>query len=243
MELLKLLGILIVVVGFALKWDSILTIMIAAVVTAAIAGMNPVVFLQTMGRSFVSNRNMLISVIIFLLTGTLERNGLKEAAKSLMEHVKNATAGVVLGAYGVFRVIFGAFNVGFGGVAGFVKPVVMPMAEAADETNGHRISERHRDSLKGMAAGMENVAWFFGQVLFVGGSGMLLVQGTMSDLGYAVELPQLAAIQIPVAIVAVVVTTVYYFLSDRRLCHRDAEELAEESAAIPDAPDTGEGAE
>ncbi|QOY59787.1 5-oxoproline transporter, DUF969 family subunit [Thermophilibacter immobilis] len=243
MELIKLLGILIVVVGFALKWDSILTIMIAAVVTAVIAGMDPVAFLQTMGKGFVSNRNMLISVVIFLLTGTLERNGLKEAARSLMERVKNASAGLVMGAYGVFRVIFAAFNVGFGGVAGFVKPVVMPMAEAADEMDGRRISERHRDSLKGMAAGMENVAWFFGQVLFVGGSGMLLVQGTMSDLGYAVELPQLAAIQIPVAVVAVAVTTVYYFVFDRRLCRRDADELAKKSTAATDVSSAGGGAE
>ncbi|MCI1934572.1 MAG: DUF969 domain-containing protein [Atopobium sp.] len=221
MELVKLLGILIVIIGFALKWDSILTIMLAAVVTAVIAGMDPILFLQTLGKSFVSNRNMLISVVIFLLTGTLERNGLKDAAKSLMERMKNASAGLILGVYGIFRVIFAAFNVSFGGVAGFVKPVVLPMAEAADEAAGHSLSAKHHDELKGMAAGMENVAWFFGQVLFVGTSGMLLVQGTMSDLGYTVALPQLAAIQIPVAIVAVAVTTIYYFLLDRKLCRHD----------------------
>ena len=235
MELIKLLGILIVVVGFALKWDSILTIMVAALVTAVVAGMDPVVFLQTLGKSFVSNRNMLISVVIFLLTGTLERNGLKDAAKSLMERVKNASAGLVLGAYGIFRVIFAAFNVSFGGVAGFVKPVVMPMAEAADEASGQPISAKHRDALKGMAAGMENVAWFFGQVLFVGTSGMLLVQGTMSDLGYSVALPQLAAIQIPVAIVAVAVTTIYYFVLDRKLCSKDSEQTHTKETATADA--------
>ena len=52
-EVIKLLGIVIVVVGFALKWDSILTIMLAAVVTAIIAGMDPVVFLQTLAKGFV----------------------------------------------------------------------------------------------------------------------------------------------------------------------------------------------
>ncbi|WP_077598436.1 DUF969 domain-containing protein [Olsenella urininfantis] len=231
MELLKLLGIVIVVVGFALKWDSILTIMAASIVTALIAGMDPLVFLQTIGTSFVSNRNMLICVVVFLLTGTLERNGLRYAARGVMDKVRNASAGMVLGAYGIFRVIFAAFNVGFGGVAGFVKPVVMPMAEASDETGGHKISERHRDALKGMASGMENVAWFFGQVLFVGTSGMLLVQGTMSDLGYSVELPQLAAIQIPVAIVAVLVTAGYYFLLDRKLCREDETQLKAEADA------------
>ena len=42
MELLKLLGIVIVVVGFACKLDSILVIMVAAVATALVAGMDPV---------------------------------------------------------------------------------------------------------------------------------------------------------------------------------------------------------
>lgn len=40
MESLKLLGILIVVIGFVLKLDSILIIMIAAIVTALVAGID-----------------------------------------------------------------------------------------------------------------------------------------------------------------------------------------------------------
>ena len=71
-ELVKLLGIIVVIVGFTLKLDSILTILIAAVTTAVIAGMDPIVFLQTLGKSFVSTRTMLICVVVFVLTGTLE---------------------------------------------------------------------------------------------------------------------------------------------------------------------------
>ena len=37
-----------------------------------------------------------------------------------------------------------------------------------------------------------NVCWFFGQVLFIGGAGALLVQSTLKDLGYDVTLGQLA---------------------------------------------------
>lgn len=44
MELLKLLGILIVIIGFVLKMDSILIIMVAAVVTALVSGMDLVTF-------------------------------------------------------------------------------------------------------------------------------------------------------------------------------------------------------
>ena len=221
MELLKLLGILIVVIGFVLKLDSILIIMIAAIVTALVAGMDPVTFLETLGSSFVANRSMCVFVMVMVVTGTLERNGLKQAAANLMMKFKNASAGVVLAIYGVFRLVFAAFNVSFGGVAGFVRPIVMPMATAADKKNGKKISEKYEENLKGMASGMENIAWFFGQVLFVGTSGMILVQSTLAGLGYNVELVDLMKVQIPVAIIAVGVAIVYYYLKDKQLSRKE----------------------
>ena len=222
MELLKLLGIVIVIVGFVMKMDSILIIMAAAVVTALVSGIDLVTLLETLGSSFVSNRSMCTFVIVFLVTGTLERNGLKQAASDLMTKFKNATAGVVIGIYGVFRLFFAAFNISFGGAAGFIRPIVMPMASAAVERDGKPIDSEHLEQLKGMAAGMDNVAWFFGQVLFVGTSGMLLVQSTLADLGYQVELLDLMMVQIPVAITAVAVAIVYYYLKDRQLMKRRA---------------------
>ena len=148
MELLKLLGILIVVIGFVLKLDSILIIMIAAIVTALVAGMDPVTFLETLGSSFVANRSMCVFVMVMVVTGTLERNGLKQAAANLMMKFKNASAGVVLAIYGVFRLVFAAFNVSFGGVAGFVRPIVMPMATAAAKKNGKKISEKYEENCR-----------------------------------------------------------------------------------------------
>ena len=221
MELLKLLGILIVVIGFVLKLDSILIIMIAAIVTALVAGMDPVTFLETLGYSFVANRSMCVFVMVMVVTGTLERNGLKQAAANLMKKFKNASAGVVLAIYGVFRLVFAAFNVSFGGVAGFVRPIVLPMASAAAKKNGKKISEKYEENLKGMASGMENIAWFFGQVLFVGTSGMILVQSTLAGLGYNVELVDLMKVQIPVAIIAVTVAIVYYYLKDKQLSRKE----------------------
>ena len=221
MELLKLLGILIVVIGFVLKLDSILIIMIAAIVTALVAGMDPVTFLETLGSSFVANRSMCVFVMVMVVTGTLERNGLKQAAANLMKKFNNASAGVVLAIYGVFRLVFAAFNVSFGGVAGFVRPIVLPMATAAAKKNGKKISEKYEENLKGMASGMENIAWFFGQVLFVGTSGMILVQSTLAGLGYNVELVDLMKVQIPVAIIAVAVAIVYYYLKDKQLSRKE----------------------
>ncbi|MGL5978975.1 MAG: DUF969 domain-containing protein [Erysipelotrichaceae bacterium] len=212
---MTLIGIVVVIVGFALKLNAILIVLIAGIITGLVGGLTPVQILETFGSAFVSNRSMGIFIIIMLVTGTLERNGLQQVAANLIGKIKGATSALVIAAYGVFRVILAAFNVSLGGVAGFVRPVVMPMVEGA--VGQEEIKEEHLDDLKGMSSAMENIAWFFGQVLFVGGSGALLVQGTMADLGYEVSLLEMAKIEIPVAILAVVLASLYFMWRDKAL--------------------------
>ncbi|MBQ1512725.1 MAG: DUF969 domain-containing protein [Bifidobacterium sp.] len=217
LDYLVLLGILVVIVGFALKLDAILIIFVAAIVTALAGGIGIDGFLTTLGSSFVSNRSMAVFIIILLVVGTLERNGLKSAAANLIRKARKATPSGIIALYGMMRLVFAAFNVGFGGVAGFVRPIIVPMAVGAIEAHGHEPKEEYVEELKGMAAGMENVSWFFGQMLFVGTAGALLVQSTLKPLGYEVELLPMALVEIPVAIIAVLVAGVYYILKDRRL--------------------------
>ncbi len=214
--MIKLLGVLIVILGFALKLDSILIIIAAMVVTALVGGLGVNGMLETLGTSFVANRGMAIFIITLLVTGTLERNGLKEAAAKLIGKVKSASAASVISAYAVMRLIFAAFNVSFGGVAGFVRPVVMPMSIGAIKSKGLEPNLEHVEAIKGHAAGAENVTWFFGQVLFVGGSGALLVQSTLKNLGIESDLVSLAKVQIPVAIFATITYIVYTLISDRK---------------------------
>ena len=209
MEIIKLLGIVIVIVGFALKLDSILIIVSAALVTALVGGLGITGFLTTLGSSVVSNRSIAIFILIMLVTGTLERNGLKEAAAKLIGKLKNPSSGKVIGAYGIMR--------GFGGVAGFVRPIIMPMATGAIEANGNVPNEEHVEEIKGMASAMENIAWFFCQVLFVGGAGGLLVQSTLKGLGYEVELVELAKTAIPVSLTAVLLSIIYFVVKDKKL--------------------------
>ena len=212
MEYIKLIGVLIVVFGFALKLDSILIIFLAAVTTALAGGLGIDGLLETLGTNFVANRSMAIFIMILLVTGVLEANGLREAAADLMRKVKSATAGRLVCAYGILRGFFGAFNVGFGGVAGFIRPVLLPMTEGAIESHGHEPNEE-----QGMASGMENITWFFFQVLFVGGAGGILVQTTLASLGYEVELVELAIAELPIAIIALVVASIYYITKDKKL--------------------------
>lgn len=231
MELIKLLGILIVIIGFALKKDSILIILSAAVVTALVGGLGITGLLETLGKSFVSNRSMAIFILIMLVTGTLERNGLKEAAANLIGRVKGASPGKIIGAYGIMRGIFAAFNVSFGGVAGFVRPIIMPMTTGAIEASGKEVNEDYLEEIKGMSSGMENIAWFFCQVLFVGGAGGLLVQSTLASLGYTVELIDLVKVEIPVGIFAVLVAIVYYNYKDKKLIKKYYDNKREEEKA------------
>lgn len=217
MEYLRLIGILIVIVGFALKLDSILIIFLAAVATALAGGLGFDGLLEALGSNFVANRSMAIFIMILLVSGTLERNGLREAAAAFIHKFKNVTAGKLVCIYGAMRAFFGAFNVGFGGVAGFVRPVVMPMAEGAISDENGTANEDYVEEIKGMASAMENITWFFFQVLFVGGSGGLLVQSTLKGLGYDVELIDLAKVEIPVALTALVIACVYFTLVDKKL--------------------------
>ena len=217
MEYIRLIGILIVIVGFALKLDSILIIFLAAVTTALAGGLGISGLLDTLGSSFVSNRSMAIFIIILFVTGTLERNGLREAAAAFIRKFKNVTAGKLVCIYGVMRSFFGAFNVNFGGVTGFVRPVIMPMAEGAISEEDETPDEDYVEEIKGMTSAMDNIAWFFFQVLFVGGSGGILVQTTLSGLGYEVELIDLARIEIPIPLIALVIACIYFTLMDRKL--------------------------
>ncbi|EQA3609854.1 DUF969 domain-containing protein [Enterococcus hirae] len=217
---LSLLGVLIVIIGFALKLDSILIVMVALIVTALTGGLGIEGMLETLGTSFVNNRGMAIFIIIMLATGTLERNGLKESAASLIKRFKKVSAGMIIDIYGVFRMIFAAFNVSFGGVAGFVRPIIMPMALGTVESKGLEIDPQHEEELKGMSSAMENICWFFGQVLFVGGAGALLVQSTLKGLDYEVTLGQLALVEVPVAVVALIVASIYFYLREKKLAKK-----------------------
>ena len=220
MELLKLIGIVFVIIGFALKLDSILIIFIATVATALLGNIGAVDLFNLLGTTFVNNRMMVISILVFLVAFTLERNGQGEAAAALMKKFKKATSGLLIAIYGIIRGLFAAMKVDFGALSPFIRPVLMPMEEGAIVSQGKVPNEQHMDELKGMSAGMANISNFFGQVLFVGSSGALLVQGSLADLGYTVELVDLAVVEIPTFIISMIVACVFFYVKDRIMLKR-----------------------
>ncbi len=216
-ELTKLLGILIIIIGFALKKDAILIIVCSAIVTALVGGLGINGLLEVLGSSFVKNRSIAIFIIIIVVTATLERNGLKEVAKKLISKVKNVSAGTIIGIYTVMRGFFSALNISFGGVAGFVKPIILPMAIGSVETKVKDANEQHIEEIKGMCSSAENIGNFFCNVVFIGSPGALLVQSTLKDLGHEVTLVDLAKVEIPVAITALILGVLFYYFKDKML--------------------------
>ena len=88
MEYLKLIGILIIVVGFALKWDVIAVVLISGLVTGLVSGLSFIQILEIMGKSFVDNRLMSIFLISFPAIALIERYGMKERAAELRQQAR-----------------------------------------------------------------------------------------------------------------------------------------------------------
>lgn len=224
MEYLKLIGIVIIVLGFALKFDVLATVLLAGLVTGIVAGMDIPHILSILGESFVSNRLMSIFLIIFPVIAIIERYGLKERAAYLIGKIKNASAGKVLAIYMLVRTAASAFNVRIGGHVQFVRPLILPMSEAAAKVSKQSdLSENEVEELKGHAAAVENFGNFFAQNCFAAASGVVLIQGTLS-MYKEVTLPSIAMASIPVMVITVVFTFLQVFLFDRKVkkagaCH------------------------
>ena len=217
MEYLKLIGIVIIVLGFALKFDVLATVLLAGLVTGIVAGMDIPHILSILGESFVSNRLMSIFLIIFPVIAIIERYGLKERAAYLIGKIKNASAGKVLAIYMLVRTAASAFNVRIGGHVQFVRPLILPMSEAAAKVSKQSdLSENEVEELKGHAAAVENFGNFFAQNCFAAAIGVVLIQGTLS-MYKEVTLPSIAMASIPVMVITVAFTFVQVFLFDRKV--------------------------
>ena len=89
MEYLKLLGILIIVVGFVLKWDTTAVVVIAAIVTGLFSGMDFVKLLEVIGKSFVENRMVSLFFLTLPMIGLVESHGLRDYAVNAIKKLKN----------------------------------------------------------------------------------------------------------------------------------------------------------
>jgi uncharacterized membrane protein len=222
MELLKLIGIVVVVAGFVLKFDTMATVVAAGLVTGLVAGMSPLEILEILGDAFVSNRTATLFVLTLPAIGLCERNGLKDKAVDLIRIMKSATTGRVLALWQLIRTIASAFSLRIGGHPQFIRPLIHPMDRGAALAQFGEIDENDEEKIKGMAAGTENYGNFFAQNCFMGSSGTLLIVSTLNEQGYMVDALQIAGQSVPIAVISVVVGVVYALLFDAAMKRRYA---------------------
>ena len=213
-----LLGIALVVLGFALKLNPMLVVTASAIVTGLLGGMDPVEVISTFGKAFNDNRIIAIVWIVLPVIGLLERFGLQQQAAAVIRRLKSATTGRLLILYLLYRQITAA--IGLHSTAGHpqtVRPLVAPMALAAAERQHGSLEEEASEKVKAYSAATDNVGLFFGEDIFFAIGSIVLIQQTLVTYGYNLAPLDLALWAIPTAICAFVIHGARLLLFDRWL--------------------------
>jgi uncharacterized membrane protein len=216
--MLTLIGILIVIVGFALRLNPLLVVMCAGLATGLAGGLDLAAVVAALGRSFIENRYVAIVWLVLPVIGLLERGGLKERARTVIARIHAATAGRVLLAYFTIRQITAALGLtSLGGHAQMVRPLVAPMAEGAAENRLGPLPDATRHRIRAHAAAADNIGLFFGEDIFIAIGSILLIRGFLEQYGILLEPIRLAVWAIPTAVAALLIHGTRLLLLDRRL--------------------------
>lgn len=226
--MIKLIGILVVAVGFAFRFNTLSVVMAAGVVTGLVAGMSFNEIIELFGKYFVENRYMTLPIALMVpVFGLLERHGLQEHAERLIRRAKAATAGRVLLLYTAVRQISISLGVNIGGHAAAVRPLVAPMAEGAARARHGELPTQTSEAIRAHAAAAENVGNFFGEDIFIAVGAILLMKGFFEAQKIEVSVWAMALWGIPTAVVAFAVMGWRAHVLDRRV----AREVAQAKAA------------
>lgn len=216
--MLTLIGILIVVAGFALRLNPLLVVTTAGLATGLASGLGPVEVVAAFGKAFTESRYVAAVWLVVPVIGLLERGGLKERARAAIAGIPAATTGRVLMAYFAVRQASAALGlVSLGGHAQMVRPLVAPMAEGAADNRFGPVAEATRFRIRAHSAAVDNIAFFFGEDIFIAIGSILLIRGFMEQNGVRLEPAQLALWAVPTAVCALVIHFVRLWLLDRSL--------------------------
>ena len=228
MEYLRLIGVLVVLVGFVMRWR-VAAVVVAAGIVTGLAAQMPFVgteaapgILDTLGRAFANQRVITLFVLALPAIGVSERYGLQEQARRLILKIRAATAGRLQIVYQLFRMVVVGLGIRLGsGHVTFSRPLVVPMAMGAaglDEEEDHDLPET--DRVKAACGASENYGNFFGQNLFFGAAGVALVVSTLKTYGIDVRPQSVSLWAIPVAAASVLIGAVQFLLFDQWLARR-----------------------
>ena len=202
--MIVLLGVALVVVGFALRINPLLVVTVAGIASALLAGLHPVQILDAFGNGFTNSRSVTIAFVVLPVIGLLERYGLQQRAKELISRAAALTAGRILLLYLFVRQLFAAFGLtSVGGTPQMVRPVIYPMAEGAAVRSFGELPADISETIKAHAAAADTIGVFFGEDCFVAIGSVLLITSYV-DASYHLKLDplQIAIWAIPTAIAA-----------------------------------------
>lgn len=214
---MALIGIVIIIVGFALKLNTIAVVIGAGITTGLVANMSIVEILTTLGETFVAKREMCLFLLTLPVIGLCERYGLKDKAIMMIEKAKGLSTGMMISGYLFIREVSIAMSVKLGGHPQFIRPLINPMAQGAAVAKYGELDDSDEDLIKGHAAAADNIGNFFGQNVFLANSGVLLIAGTLETLGYSVDTLQISKASIPVAVLAFILGVAQNYYLDKKL--------------------------
>ncbi len=216
--MLILLGVAVIVVGFALRFNPLLVVVAAALTSGWFAGLSPLQVVAAFGKAFNDNRYVSIAYLVLPLVGVLERAGLRERAAAIIASLRGVSAGRFLIGYMALRQVTSAVGlVSIAGQAQTVRPLIAPMAEAASEVHDGPPSPETRYAVRAMAAATDNVAVFFSEDVFVAMGSVLLMVGFLTSGGIVLDPIHLSVWAIPTALAAFAIHSARLLLFDRRL--------------------------
>ena len=220
-QYLPLLGIVVVVLGFALRFNPMLVVPVAALTTGLLAGLDLVEMIGKLGKAFNDSRIIIIPYVVLPVVGLLERYGLQQRARAVIAGFRAATVGRLLILYLLYRQFISA--IGLHSTAGHpqtVRPLVAPMAVAAAEQQGAELDEETVEQVKAYSAATDNVGLFFGEDIFFAIGSIVLIQQTLEGYDIMLSPLELAVWAIPTAIAAFLIHSSRLLLLDRRLARR-----------------------
>lgn len=213
-----LIGVAAVVLGFALRLNAALVVLVAGFVTGLAAKLSPLEVLDIIGKAFTEKRLLMLFLITLPVIGLLERHGLKERAQTWIAGLRGATMSRLLTLYLLLRQGLSALGLtSVGGHPQTVRPLVAPMAEGAAETTHGALTDDERQRIRAMAAATDNIGLFFGEDIFIAFGAVLLIQGFYAQNGIVLDPRHIALWALPTAIAAFVIQSVRAMRMQRRL--------------------------
>ncbi|CQR77795.1 DUF969 domain-containing protein [Enterobacter hormaechei] len=205
--LLPLIGIPVVVIGFALRFNPLLVVVVAGLATGLLVGMDFGMLLEAFGEKFVNSRSLATFILILPVIGLLEYYGLKERAQAWVAKIASATSARILMLYFVAREGTAALGLmSLGGHAQTVRPLLAPMAEGAALNEYGELPQTIRDKIKAHAAACDNIAVFFGEDIFIAFGAVLLIDAFLKENGIeGIEPLHIGLWAIPTAIAALII--------------------------------------